>query len=375
MLQLCLAMALQAAAQDDQFVLVDVLHTHTTKERVEKFDGSTSAKAFSYFPIPDGAPANWKGLPNFFAGTVKLRIEVISKPSNRLVNYQMCVWQKGQHSCCGAKSFSNTGVYEWQESFASFWNGNAIDWTQPLAKTMLVIKDKDGNPVDDRFGFGGKWDGSPNFDLYYPMTVRFTAVAVAKGAVYNPNALLWRIGDLHFRELKELRGLGASWEKGALGAVLMGAEKELDSTLPARAEEAKKVVETLKSHAERRRKDLEALKLDSFDFAKTELVRLGQLYAPSPLGMELLAEAKEWEKDPAVARARKAKSLLETAQDSIRKVKGKGKAGDAEFARRYAADLRTITQVAEKLRRDFSDTPSCAEMLDVVAGLGLRLQD
>jgi len=36
---------------------------------------------------------------------------------------------------------------------------------------MTVVKDKNGNPIDDRYGYNDLWDGSPDFSLYYPMQI------------------------------------------------------------------------------------------------------------------------------------------------------------------------------------------------------------
>lgn len=71
-----------AAAQNDQFVLVDTLYVHTTE-----------TKGFSYFGIPPDVPENWKKPVNFTDGRIHFRLEVLSKPSNVPVNYQLCIFQ------------------------------------------------------------------------------------------------------------------------------------------------------------------------------------------------------------------------------------------------------------------------------------------
>ena len=62
--------------------LLDTLYTHTTE-----------TKGFSYFPLPPDVPDNWKGPLNFADGTLHFRLEVISKPSDKPVSYQLCVFQ------------------------------------------------------------------------------------------------------------------------------------------------------------------------------------------------------------------------------------------------------------------------------------------
>lgn len=81
-LALLASLAAQAPRPADQFVLLDVLHTHTTE-----------TKGFSYFPLPPDVPENWKAPVDFHGGTIQFRLEVISKPSDRPVGYQLCVFQ------------------------------------------------------------------------------------------------------------------------------------------------------------------------------------------------------------------------------------------------------------------------------------------
>ncbi len=66
----------------DQFVLVDALHTHDLE-----------TKGFSYFPLNADVPDNWKAPLNFYEGQIRIRLEVISKPSDKPVNLQLCVFQ------------------------------------------------------------------------------------------------------------------------------------------------------------------------------------------------------------------------------------------------------------------------------------------
>ena len=71
-----------AAAQENQFVLLDTLYTHTL-----------DSKGFSYFQLPKDVPDDWTKPLNFHRGSIHFRLEVLSKPSNVPVNYQLCVFQ------------------------------------------------------------------------------------------------------------------------------------------------------------------------------------------------------------------------------------------------------------------------------------------
>lgn len=362
-----LAVAGQGTAPD-QFVLLDVLHTHTTK-----------TKGFTYFPIPPDVPENWKSPFNFHDGTIHFRLEVVDKPSDLAVNYQLCVFQdrhsRDKHACDGTRRFTGCGVLEWKGSPASMWQSKVIDWSRKLMDMMLVIKDGAGRPVDDRYGFGGKWEGSPDFSLYFPMTVRFTAVAVAKGGSYNPGVLHWRVGGMHWKDLVHLKALAVPWQRGQLGSVLVEAEKESESKVTERAEEARRVVAAFREHIERRKKELEAIREAVPDYAAGDLSCLGQLFAPAAIGRDLLAEARRWEQDPVVVKARKARAILDSIEEASRRVRGKGKATDPAFAQRYAGELRLIAQAAARLKREYPETPSCRQALGLAAGLGLPVPE
>lgn len=170
-----------ALAQQSQFVMIDETYTHNTDTR-----------AFSFFPFPAGVPTNWTAPVNYRNGRIYARLEVFTKPSTRSVRYQICLFQdehtSDKHACMTTRTFSTIGLYNWDQDMDRVWQVNKLDFTRALLDQMLVVKDGSGNPVDDRYGFGGKWDGSPDFSLYYPMDVRFTAIVVAQGAAFAPPA-------------------------------------------------------------------------------------------------------------------------------------------------------------------------------------------
>lgn len=86
-LPLLLAASAPQSAPPDQFVLLDVLYTHTLE-----------TKGFSFFPLPPDCPDNWKAPHNFADGTLHLRLEVLSKPSDKTVSYQLCLFQDQRSS-------------------------------------------------------------------------------------------------------------------------------------------------------------------------------------------------------------------------------------------------------------------------------------
>jgi hypothetical protein len=170
-----------AWGQNDQFVLLDTQYIHNTNTR-----------AFSFFPLAPGVPDNWRSPVNYADGTIYMRLEVLSKPSANGVNYQICIFQdqhaSANHACARYQFFTAPGLYTWSQSMPTLFQFNNLDWTRRMLDTMLVVKDKDGDPVDDRYGFAGAWEGSPNFSLYYPMEVKFTAIVVRQGGTFAPPA-------------------------------------------------------------------------------------------------------------------------------------------------------------------------------------------
>ena len=164
------------ATSNKQLVMLDVTFTH-----------NTTRKAFTPFPIPPGFPGNLVSPIDYAHGTAYQRVQVFTKPSSKTVQYQWCVFQDGilanKQVCTTASKlqFSSTGTYYANQSMTSLFQYSFIEWNRGLLVQEVIVKDSRGWPVDDRYGFSGKWIGSPNFNLYYPMKVRYTLIIVAPG--------------------------------------------------------------------------------------------------------------------------------------------------------------------------------------------------
>ena len=171
-------------------VLIDTTYTHR---------GSVEGgpKAFSLFDL-SGLPDNLSAPVNYADGTLYQRLEVQRKPSDVPVTYQLCAFQAdgetfagfgsaSQYACSSEEglSFLYPGVYEHSQPMRSLERYGTVDWQESLSRAMLVIEDRDGNPVDDRYGFAGSWYGSPVFDLYFPMEVRYTALIIPPGGTFE----------------------------------------------------------------------------------------------------------------------------------------------------------------------------------------------
>ena len=165
-----------ALSNPNQLVLLDVNYTHTT-----------STMGFSFFAIPSNVPGNLVSPVNFAGGTIYQRLQVITKPSTRTVRYQYCTFQDDhtstKHACTDDTQmpFTGTGTYYASQPMASMYQYGNIDWSRHLLDQMLVIKDQNGNPVDNQVGFAGNWLGSPDSSLYYPMEIRYKAILIPPG--------------------------------------------------------------------------------------------------------------------------------------------------------------------------------------------------
>lgn len=184
-----------SALSNKQLLLMDITNIHNASTidvtlRRPSIDGVNvveSGKGFSQFNIPSWVPDNLVSPENYAQGTVYQRLQVITKPSTMTVQYQFCVFQDQfipeKHACGNPLRFTGLGTYYASQPMTSLYQYNNLFWERYLLTFMIAIKDGDGygNPVDDRWGFGGKWIGSPDFTYYYPMKVRYTVIIVAPG--------------------------------------------------------------------------------------------------------------------------------------------------------------------------------------------------
>ncbi|CAG0957191.1 Serine-aspartate repeat-containing protein D [Methanosarcinales archaeon] len=162
-----------ASSNNSQLIIMDVNYTH-----------NNYTMAFSYFGKPN-VPDNLVSPINYAGGTIYSRLQVTTKPSTKIVNYQMCMFQdkivEEKHACTNFVKFNRTGTYYASQSMTSLYQYYNISWDRKLLDQMLVVKDLTGWPVDTRYGFDGNWSGWPNLYLYYPMQVRYTAIIVPPG--------------------------------------------------------------------------------------------------------------------------------------------------------------------------------------------------
>lgn len=187
------------------------------------------------------------------------------------------------------------------------------------------------------------------------------------------DGVLWEIEGLGPDEPARMIKVAACLRQGWFGKALAEAEKELDSKDPADAEEARKVVEALESHAEKSRKEYADLKALYPASAAEALAKLAQRYGSTKAGRELSSEARAWNREPAAARAKRARRIYEIAAGAAEKLEGE--ATDPKFTRRHAREIGTIVQCARELRKRYPGTSSCRHVLALLETLGIDLPE
>lgn len=148
------------------------------------------------FQMLAGSNGNWTSPINYAGGTLHMRVQIRSQPVAQAMQLQFCIWQwktptsgwSGARETCtptaNVQGKSGTQV-TWSRDIPSMWkkNGVPIVWKDPRTRYGVAVKNKNGVPVTDYAGFK-KWAGEDPAK-WYPLDMRFTVVAVPKGAAFS----------------------------------------------------------------------------------------------------------------------------------------------------------------------------------------------
>ena len=147
-----------------------------------------TGRATEFFSAPETLNSNLNQPVNYAGGTVHQRVEVLSKPSDAPVVYQLCLVPvdiSATPACSSSGlTFSRPGVYETEQPLNSFSNYGGINWDKGIVDVMVVIKDEAGRPVDNSY-FLAQNAQAPDLDDYYPMSVRYDAVITPAGGSFQ----------------------------------------------------------------------------------------------------------------------------------------------------------------------------------------------
>ena len=151
--------------------------------------GDQQEAAFSFFETLQSLTFDFGSPPNYATGTLYQRIQVLSKPSDAVAQYQVCLVPDDDITVAPACSdpsaltFSERGTYEASQPLTSLSNYAKIDWSKGIANILLILRDDNGNPVSSSY----LYRSNPTLDFadFYPMRVSYSAVIVPEGAVFT----------------------------------------------------------------------------------------------------------------------------------------------------------------------------------------------
>ncbi len=182
MLGLAISLFTGVNATAEQFVLFDVTFTYTKK------DADNSKPSQSHFYVTGDQlnpkrPKDWTSPVDYRNGTVHIRAEIIEKPAGgEPTTWTICyIPNRGQgngYGCTGTDLFREQGVYDKDVSMKSFWQNDAIIWSEGIKQMDLVIKDGSGG--------NGHAHKRPDPEKFFPTKVRLTVVQVSAGSKYDP---------------------------------------------------------------------------------------------------------------------------------------------------------------------------------------------
>ena len=180
-LSLLAAICTVPASHADQFVLFDVTFTFT------KADADNSRPSKSHYYVKGEAinpkrPRDWTAPVDYRNGTVHIRTEVIEKPAGgEPTTWTLCyIPNRGRgngYGCTGTVIYREKGVYEQDISMKSFWQNDAIVWSEGIKQMDLVIKDDSGGQ--------GHAHKRKDWEKFFPTKVRITMVQVSAGSKYD----------------------------------------------------------------------------------------------------------------------------------------------------------------------------------------------
>jgi len=169
------------AGRAEQFVLFDVTFNFSKMDA----DNSTPSKSHYYVrgaAINPKRPHDWTSPVDYRNGAVHIRTEVLDRPaSGEPTQWSLCyIPNHGQgngYGCTGTDKYTEKGVYEKDVSMKSFWENDAIIWTEGIKQMDLVMKDKNGDHAHKR--------SDP--EKFFPTRIRITMIQVSAGSKYDPS--------------------------------------------------------------------------------------------------------------------------------------------------------------------------------------------
>lgn len=173
----------KAGSSQKQFVLFDEEFTFTKEDA----DHSKPSKSHYYVTgdrVNPNRPKDWTSPVDYRNGTVHIRLEVLEKPpGNEPTTWSLCyIPNKGQgngYGCTNTGVYTEAGVYEKDVPMTSFWENEAIVWSEGIKQMDLVIKDNSGGQ--------GHAHKRTDHEKFFPTKIRISMIQVAAGEEYDPS--------------------------------------------------------------------------------------------------------------------------------------------------------------------------------------------
>jgi hypothetical protein len=184
-LSLCATVLSSPFSFAEQFVLFDVTFTFTKEDA----DNSKPSKSHYYVKgdrLNPARPHDWTAPVDYWNGTVHIRAEVLEKPpGGEPSTWTICyIPNKGQgngYGCTGTDLYREKGVYEKDVSMKSFWQNDAIIWSEGIKQMDLVMKDGSGG--------SGHVHKRNDPEKFFPTKMRITVIQVSAGSKYDPSVV------------------------------------------------------------------------------------------------------------------------------------------------------------------------------------------
>jgi len=171
------ALLAACSRKPEQFVLFDAEFEFT------KADADAHESHHFLKKLNPEQPKDWTSPVDYRNGTVHIRAEVKDKPAGgEITQWVLCYIPNhgtgNGYGCTGTGRYTEKGVYESDVKMTSWWENQAIDWTQGIKEMHLVMKDKDDA--------GGHAHKRADAEKFFPTRMRITMTQVAAGATFTP---------------------------------------------------------------------------------------------------------------------------------------------------------------------------------------------
>jgi hypothetical protein len=164
-------LAIASHARAEQVVVAEAEYTHSAE--------TTKDSHYRVQPTPE-TPADWTTPVDYAHGSVHVRLEVATKPSDTPTRYQICFEMK-QNYCCTdqAPIYTAVGVYEWDTPVEKLWRPGPVSFAQGIVQSALILKDTNNvKPAPENVG-------EATSELYMPTDVHVVVTLVSAGDVYS----------------------------------------------------------------------------------------------------------------------------------------------------------------------------------------------